>query len=224
MLLNIEIEPTVKDLFPQLMLGCISANICVAPASDALKTHIEQICRTLASTISPDVIRCMPAIDATRNTYRQLGKDPSRYRPSAESLLRRIASGKKLYSVNNAVDVLNLASIQTGFSICGYDADTVEGTIHFRVGRSCEPYEGIGRGMLNIENLPVFSDNKGAFGTPTSDSTRTMIKDISRRMLMIFPAFSAELNLEKALDLSAHYLKQYVCAENINYGFIGETV
>jgi DNA/RNA-binding domain of Phe-tRNA-synthetase-like protein len=207
--LKINIEPTIKTLFPEMEIGILQAEVKVQPSDQTLLTFIKQKCDTLSQTITPETIRKIKTVESLKNAYRKMGKDPSRYRPSAESLLRRIASQKELYYVNNVVDVLNLVSVITGFSICGYDEDKIEGNITLGKGYENEPYQGIGRGDLNIENLPVFRDKKGAFGTPTSDSVRTMVSDTTKNFLMIFPAFSSDLNVNQALNLSSEYLEKY---------------
>jgi DNA/RNA-binding domain of Phe-tRNA-synthetase-like protein len=71
---------------------------------------------------------------------------------------------------------VNLASIAYGYSIGGFDADKFVGdTLILGIGREGEPYEGIGRGPLNIAGLPVYRDAIGGVGTPTSDNERTKI-------------------------------------------------
>lgn len=103
-----------------------------------------------------------------------LRQDPSRYRPASEALIRRILQGKELYQRDTLVDLVNLASIAYGYSIGGFDADKFEGdTLILGVGKAGEPYEGIGRGMINIEGLPVYRDEAGGVGTPTNDHERT---------------------------------------------------
>ena len=79
-----------------------------------------------------------------------------------------------LYYVNNAVDIGNILSAQTQRSVAVLDEDKIEGDILIRIGKD-EPYEGIGRGNINIENIPVYCDEVGPFGTPTSDTPRTRI-------------------------------------------------
>ena len=220
MSLKITIEPSIKTLFPEMEIGYLQAKVNVHPSSEELKTRIQSACNILAESVTPESIRKIKPVESLKNAYRKLGKDPSRYRPSAESLLRRIASQKSLYYVNNVVDVLNLVSIQTGFSICGYDTDKINGEILLGTGYENEPYEGIGRGVLNIENLPVFRDAKGAFGTPTSDSVRTMVTDSMKNFLMIFPAFTEGLDLNHALNLSSEYLQKYAKAADIYFEII----
>ena len=115
-----------------------------------------------------------------------------------------------MYFVNNMVDILNIISVESGFSIGGYDADKIRGSISFGKGRADEPYVGIGRGELKIENLPVFRDLDGAFGTSTSDSMRTMVDENTESFLMLFPAFeNVGSRLEEALELSRKLLLEY---------------
>ena len=101
--------------------------------------------------------------------------------------------------------------MQTGFSICGYDLGKIEGDINLGIGKPQEPYEGIGRGQLNIENLPVFRDHKGAFGTPTSDSGRTLIDGETQEVLMVILSFDGDDGqLARALAVLSDLLNRFV--------------
>lgn len=205
--LKIEIQPELSDLFPDLTIGCILAGVEVTPSDDLLKEEMQELCDKLVPDLTPESIRRHPVVEMTKNAYRKMGKDPNRYRPAAESLLRRLASGKGLYHVNNMVDILNMVSVATGFSIGGYDGDKIQGAVTFGLGLNQEPYQGIGRGELNIENLPVFRDETGAFGTSTSDSVRTMVTEDTRKFLMVFPAFDKmDEPLNKALEYAEKLL------------------
>jgi DNA/RNA-binding domain of Phe-tRNA-synthetase-like protein len=131
-----------------------------------------------------------------------------------------VVKGKGLYKINNVVDLLNLVSISTGFSIGGYDADKIEGDVELGVGEVNEPYEGIGRGILNIEGLATFRDEKGAFGTPTSDSVRTSVTDDTTRFLMVFLDYGGLDELEKAIELGVDFLKRFGNASGIEIEII----
>ncbi len=162
----------------------------------------------------------IPAIAASRKAYKICGKDPARYRLSAEALLRRVVSGKGLYQISNVVDQLNLVSIGSGFSIGGYDANQIQGDVIFGIGRVNESYSGIGRGELNIEGLPVFRDNLGAFGTPTSDSPRTEVSEQTTRFLMVLIDFEGDNRLNEAVEIAVELLKEHCSAKNITVNFI----
>lgn len=134
----------------------------------------------------------LPCIAATRQAYRRLGKDPSRYRPSAEALLRRCLQGKELYLVNNLVDIGNLLSIRTGISVGIYDRSRIEGQVTLRVGAAGETYAGLGKGDLNLEGLPLLCDEAGPFGSPTSDSDRTKVLTGEVDFLMVLYGFAPD--------------------------------
>jgi DNA/RNA-binding domain of Phe-tRNA-synthetase-like protein len=213
--MKINIEPNLLKKLPKLKLGCIEANVNIGTSSQELNLKIDNELSLLKDSLTPESIRQLNTVKATKDAYRKLGKDPNRYRPAAESLMRRIANGKGLYQISNVVDTLNLISVKTGFSICGYDFDLVEGDVYLGIGKTDEPYEGIGRGQLNIELLPVFRDNKGPFGTPTSDSTRTMITTNTKHILFIFMDFEGINTLEDTLIETVHLLEEYSGGQNI---------
>ncbi len=207
---TIQISSELKEKFPALRLGVLRSGVVVSESSDELKDEMARFIQDLSGRIDAEVIRNMPVVDSFKSAYRVLGKDPNRYRPSAEYLLRRVSSGKGLYEVNNVVDCLNFTSIRTGFSICGYDIHKIDGPIAMGIGEIDEPYCGIGRGQLNISYLPVFRDLQGAFGTPTSDSVRTMIEEESEEVLFLFPDFDHQETLEEALRLMSELLHRFV--------------
>ncbi|NPA36334.1 MAG: hypothetical protein GXO47_05745 [Chlorobi bacterium] len=197
---NIVISENIKEKLPDLILGVLKFNVRTEPSSGELKQMLDNRVKELEKILTPESIRETETVKANKDAYRKLGKDPNRYRPASESLMRRVANGKGLYFINNVVDILNLISINTGYSICGYDYDKINGDITFGIGEKNEPYEGIGRGMLNIEKLPVFRDDTGAFGTPTSDSVRTMVTEDTTTFLMIIIGFGNEDKLRETME------------------------
>ena len=194
------ISRDIQKTIPEMRLGCIKAEVEVLSSSADLLNYTEEVCHSIKEGMQIEDVSKIEIISDTKNAYRQLGKDPSRYRPSAEALTRRVVSGKGLYVVNNIVDVLNIISIKHGFSIGGYDHDRIEGKVELGAGLRDEPYEAIGRGQLNIEHLPTLRDRKSAFGTPTSDSQRTMIRSDTRNFLMVFFDFRGSAKLQDALN------------------------
>ena len=214
-MISITISPELKMLCPELRLSCIEADVIVEKSCSALSAEIDDRIRQINQSLVIEDISKIPVINESRKAYKACGKDPARYRLSAEALLRRVVSGKGLYAISNVVDQLNLVSISTGFSIGGYDASRIQGKINFGIGIADESYSGIGKGGLNVENLPVFRDGQGAFGSPTSDSQRTEVKPNTKRFLMILIDFGGHIQLESAGQLAIRLLKDYCYATNI---------
>ena len=123
--------------------------------------------------------------------------------------------GLSLYQVDSLVDLINLLSIRTGYSIGGFDLDKIQGgQLTLGVGREGELYHGIGRGELNIAGLPVYRDAVGGIGTPTSDEERTKIDLQTTRLLMIINGYSGYDGLEEAIDYAYRLLNQYASVEH----------
>ncbi len=212
--MELHIEEKVKCNLPHLVLRGFKCKVKVQPSSEELLNFIADELLKNEKIHSPESIRDLETVKATKEAYRVLGKDPNRYRPSAEALLRRVASGKGIYRINNVVDVLNIISVKTGFSIGGYDFDNIIGSISMGVGDAAEPYVGIGRGDLNIENLMVFRDELSAFGSPTSDSVRTQVSDKTKTFLMVFIAFSDSELLQNSIVEAIALLKRFAGASD----------
>ncbi len=192
---NIQVGPELGELCPEYVGCAVLADIRNTETNAELWQEIDAFIADYRSLYTIDSIKEMPSIEATRTAYRRCGKDPSRYRPSGEALVRRTLQGKDLYRVSTVVDLINLASIAYGYSIGGFDADRIQGdTLTLGIGREGEPYEGIGRGPLNIAGLPVFRDAIGGIGTPTSDHERTKLTLESRRLLAIVNGYDGNIS------------------------------
>ena len=183
---RIEVSSELMERCPEFVGAAVIADVQNSPSSAALWAEIDHFIEEYRSRYTVDSIKEMPAIQATREAYKRCGKDPSRYRPSSESLIRRTLKGNDLYRVDTLVDLINLASIAYGYSIGGFDADKIQGEqLVLGIGTEGEPYEGIGRGPLNIAGLPVYRDSLGGIGTPTSDHERTKLTLGTTRLLTI---------------------------------------
>lgn len=157
-------------------------------------------------TLTTETLKELPGIAATRRVYKACGKDPSRYRPAAEALIRRQLQGKELYQIDTLVDLINLASIAFGYSIGGFDADKFVGdTLTLGVGREGEPYEGIHRGLINIAGLPVYRDTQGGVGTPTSDNERTKITPDTTHLVVLINGYDGDTDHVRA---NAEYIQK----------------
>ena len=105
--------------------------------------------------------------------------------------------------------------MRTGYSIGGFDADKIQGTdLCLGVGHAEEPFEGIGRGVLNIEGLPVFRDAVGGIGTPTSDNERTKMDVGTRHILAIINGYDGNLErLQEAALMTQELLQKYASSD-----------
>lgn len=214
-MININIGNELKAINPTMALGVLECKVKNTKFNKKLWEEIDALTLQIRNTLTPDAIKEHPQIAATRKMYSDCGKDPSRYRPSAEALMRRLVKGNNLYQISTLVDLVNLVSMRSGYSIGGFDADKIEGDVVAGIGREGEPYNGIGRGPLNIACLPVLRDAHSGFGTPTSDEERTAMSLETTHLLMVINAYDGDNILPDILQYSERLLKEYADATEI---------
>lgn len=204
--MKVIVSEEIEQVCPEFVGACIDAQVVNTPYSATLWEEISVCSEKFRQQLTTESLKEITSIAATRRVYKACGKDPSRYRPASEALIRRILQGKRLYQLNTLVDLVNLASIAYGYSIGGFDADKFEGdTLTLGIGREGEPYEGIGRGIINIHGLPVYRDAKGGVGTPTSDNERTKISDNTSHLLVLINGYDGN---EQRVRENAEYIQE----------------
>ena len=203
--MNVIVSEEIKQVCPSFVGAAVEASVQNTEFHQELWDEIHRWETKFRSELTVDSLKEIPSIAATRAVYRKCGKDPSRYRPASEALIRRMLQGKELYQIDTLVDLVNLASIVYGYSIGGFDASKMEGdTLTLGIGREGEPYEGIGRGMLNIAGLPVYRDFIGGVGTPTSDNERTKITLSTTRLLVLINGYDGD---EERVTANARFIQ-----------------
>lgn len=203
--MKVVVSQEIEQVCPDFVGACVDAMVVNTPYNDELWQEIDTFCNKFRRELTTESLKEIASIAATRRVYKACGKDPSRYRPASEALIRRVLQGKELYQLNTLVDLVNLASIAYGYSIGGFDADQFEGdTLTLGIGREGEPYEGIGRGLLNIQGLPVYRDTKGGVGTPTSDNERTKITESTSHLVVLINGYDGN---EQRVRENAEYIQ-----------------
>ncbi|MDD4534844.1 MAG: phenylalanine--tRNA ligase beta subunit-related protein [Prevotella sp.] len=193
--MKIIVSKEIEQVCPGFVGACVDAQVKNTSYSQPLWDEINVMGEKFRDSLTTESLKQVSGIAATRRVYRICGKDPSRYRPASEALIRRLLLGKSLYQVNTLVDLINLASIAFGYSIGGFDANQFVGdTLTLGVGRKDEPYEGISRGIINIEGLPVYRDAIGGVGTPTSDHERTKILPTTSYLVVLINGYDGNEN------------------------------
>lgn len=217
--MNIVVSSEIQTVCPEFVGACVEAKVSNSPYCQPLWDEIDAMGNKYRSTLTTESLKQLSGIAATRRVYRACGKDPSRYRPASEALIRRQLTNKSLYQIDTLVDLTNLASIAYGYSIGGFDADKFDGdTLTLGIGRAGEPYEGISRGMINIEGLPVYRDATGGVGTPTSDNERTKITLETTHLVVLINGYDGnEANVKANAEYIQELLRKYCNSDGGTY-------
>lgn len=205
--MKITIQNELLEKVPSFHIRAFSMQVRVRDSehTSALMTTYEH---QIEEEYSLEDVLNIPLIKEARQSYKAWGKDPSRYRLAVESLFRRLVKGFGLYRINNVVDVGNILSLELKRSTAILDLDQIQGDILIRLGTQADVYEGIGRGLLNVESIPLYCDQISPFGSPTSDTLRTAVTDQTQNILVFIICFVTPLATEditKTIDLFKTY-------------------
>jgi DNA/RNA-binding domain of Phe-tRNA-synthetase-like protein len=216
----VRIDSELKAKCPRVALACVTAEVLAGATPEGLDQELRTSEEKILKLAEPKAVLEAGAILATRAAYKALGKDPARYRGSAEALLRRVIAGKGLPRINNVVDVINLVSVESRLPVGLYDLAHAEGDILFRAGRAGETYKGIGKYDLNLEGLPVFCDAVGPHGSPTSDSERTMVTLGTKKVMAILISFGGTKGLPEWGQATCSLLERHAGARELAHEIV----
>ena len=88
--MQIIISDEIQKICPSLTLGIVQAKVTNSPTPQFLSEEMTALETEFRQQYTLEELNKRPAILATRLAYKALGKEPGRYRPSAEALCRRI--------------------------------------------------------------------------------------------------------------------------------------
>jgi DNA/RNA-binding domain of Phe-tRNA-synthetase-like protein len=200
---------------PGVVLGVLEADaVRVEPAGPDLSQLMDAVSEILRRKFTLESLAESEPSRAVRAMFRAWGVDPSKYRPSSEALQRRVVQGKGLYRVSNVVDIGNLGTIETGWPYGLYDRSKIAPPIVLRLGAHGETYEGIGKRAWHLEKRPVLADSEKPFGSPISDSTRSMVTDSTRDVLAVIyaPETAPRSSIQQALARLADRLTRFAAS------------
>ncbi|HXW57302.1 MAG TPA: phenylalanine--tRNA ligase beta subunit-related protein [Candidatus Cybelea sp.] len=214
----------IRIELPAVRLGVVEADeLAVSPSGGELQAVVDEACDRRRKEFTLENLAEAEPIHAVRAMFRHWGMDPSKYRPSSEALLRRVVQGKGLYRVSNVVDIGNLGSVETGWPYGCYDQEKITAPIVFRPGQPGERYERVGKQVWHLRGRPVLADSEGPFGSPISDSTRSMITETTRSVLVVIyaPLRASTRSLDEAVTQLATRLREFARAGDVRRDRIG---
>ncbi|MCR2821129.1 B3/B4 domain-containing protein [Lederbergia panacisoli] len=184
--MEINLDPQLSMALPEFKVGIIHyKNIIVEESPQMLKGRLQLFQESLFFDLEDTNINDYDEIKEWRMIFKRLGKDPNRYRPSAEALYRRVKKQQFLPSMNSAADINNFFSLKYKIPIGIYDTGKIKGDIVLRIGEKAEIYEGLNGRENQLEHLLLSADEEGPFGSPFVDSTRTAVTNNTTNALQI---------------------------------------
>ena len=214
--MKIEIDKQLFSVYPEIRLGLLHFLADVKESDNVFWEYMNNdVLPKVRSSIEGKEWSEISGIRGSRAVYKAFGRNPGRYRVSSEALIRRVRRGDELYHVNSVVDVNNLISVESGLSVGSYDLSNIHGTITLRKAEKGEGYTGIGKDFLDLENMLVLSDDDGIFGCSMSDSTRAMVTNDTKDILVVIYCFENDIDLEALLHNAQEVFRKFAGCRNI---------
>lgn len=207
--MEIQVSREIIDLIPNFKIGIIEyKNITVGESPQMLKGRLRLFQESLYFDLADKPISDLPGIQEWRTIFKLTGKDPNRYRHSAEALFRRVQKQNYLPSLQSAIDLNTFFSLQYQVPIGTYDEDMINGPVEIRIGRAGEEYVGLNGRKNSINRLIISSDEDGPFGSPFVDSERTSVRDRTRNSLQII-YLRPSMDIENAKKLTQSLMNMF---------------
>lgn len=212
---EVSIDKSLFKAYPEIRLGLIRFQADVREPDDLFWNYMNSdVLPAIRTSIEGKEWSEIPGVKGSRKAYKAFGRNPGRYRVSSEALLRRVRRGDDLYHINSVVDVNNLISVKSGLSVGSYDIGNIHGAVVLRKAEKGEGYTGIGKEFLDMENMLVLADDEGIFGSSMSDSTRAMVTENSKDILVVLYCFENEIELSTVLDEGMQAFQKYAGISN----------
>jgi DNA/RNA-binding domain of Phe-tRNA-synthetase-like protein len=199
--MEIHISDDLKQLIPAFKIGVVHyRDIHVSDSPQMLKGRLRLFQESLYFDYTDKKVTDIPAINEWRKQFKTVGTDPNRYRPSNESLYRRVQKQQFLYTVNSAVDVNNFLSLQYQIPLGIYDVNHLNGNVVIKIGTEQDSYIAINEREVSLSKKILSADQHGPFGSPYVDSKRTVVTTNTTEALHLI-YFQPSLSRDDSMEL-----------------------
>lgn len=207
--MEIQLSAELTELIPDFKIGVIEyRNITVGDSPQMLKGRLQLFQESIYFELEEKNVTELPGIQEWRAIFKKTGKDPNRYRHSAEALYRRVKKQNYLTSVQSATDLNNFFSLEYQVPMGVYDQSLIEGPVEIRIGGETEEYIGLNGRTNSLHRLIISADQKGPFGSPFVDSERTSVTHQTKNALQII-YLRPSSNLEEAHKLTESLMNMF---------------
>lgn len=218
--MSLKIDSELSTRFPNLTTLTLHINgVKIQKRDDELEKFKLEAMKQVRNEYDLDTVKDHPTFRAYRDFFWRIGIDPTKIRPAAEALIRRILAGKTLPCINTLVDAYNLASIKSRIALATFDADKLEGNLFMRFAEEGEKFYGIGmeKALILKGGEIVVSDKEKLVAVyPYRDADNTKVTQKTENILIVVcgvPSINKE-TLENASRVALEYVNRFCGGEN----------
>lgn len=213
--MDLKIDSKLKTRFPNLNVLLLHIDdVRVQKMDCELEKFKLEVINQVRNEYDLDSVKDNPTFRAYRDFFWGIKIDPTKIRPAAEALIRRILAGKPLPTINTLVDAYNLASIKSGIAMATFDADKLDGNLLMRFAEEDEPFQGIGMDkplILKGGEIVVADEKKLIAVYPYRDADNTKITEKTKNITIVVcgvPGITDDV-LENASNVTLDYVKRF---------------
>jgi DNA/RNA-binding domain of Phe-tRNA-synthetase-like protein len=203
----LEINQTLQNRYPNLAAQILLfKDISIKREDPILEEYKLQVINETKEKWKIDKLRNNTEFRAYRDFFWKLRIDPTKNRPSAEALIRRVLRDRPIPKINTWVDAYNLVSIITAIPIASFDADLIDGRLLMREAKLGEKFFGIGMKKpieLNGGEAVIQDNNQLVAIYPYRDADYSKVTNNTKNVLMLLcgaPGISKERLNTSAID------------------------
>ncbi|MEM1944495.1 MAG: phenylalanine--tRNA ligase beta subunit-related protein [Nitrososphaerota archaeon] len=212
----LEISQPVRNEFPGLevrLVKLLGVRVWIGNAG-ALDAEVEAAAQRMRGLYSLETLKDVETVRLYRDFFWRVGIDPTKTRPSAEALLRRVLMGRPFPRVNSLVDAYNLASMETLIPIAAFDLDLLRMDLVMRRARRGEFFHGIGMAwphQLTGRELVVEDREKliAIYPYRDADSTKVTERTVNTLVMVCGAPKVPAARLEEATERVVDYITRH---------------
>jgi len=217
--MEVKIDVQLKTRFPDLkVLACEIKGVKVEKWNVELEKFEGQIINHVRERYDLESLKDGLTFRAYRDFFWKIGIDPTKIRPAAEALIRRVLAGRTIPRINTLVDAYNLASIKTEIALAAFDADKLKGELVMRFAEKGEEFLGIGMEKpmsLKGGEIVVSDSEKLVAVYPYRDADNTKITEKTKNVMLLVcgvPGIGEE-TLQNAGQVALEYITRFCNGE-----------
>jgi DNA/RNA-binding domain of Phe-tRNA-synthetase-like protein len=215
----LKIESSLEGQFPGLQVVELEfSNLRIKDKNESLeslKIETEERIRKLYGSL--EAIRDEPIFRSYRDFFWRVGIDPTKTRPAAEALTRRIVGGRRLPTINTLVDAYNLASVSSRVAIAAFDGESISvENLFMRKARVGEKFRGIAmKTDVELRGVEIVIEDQKSLKLiavyPYRDSDESKVTNASTKVSLMMCGVPGipKTKLEEAAELSQKFIRGF---------------
>jgi len=213
--MNLIISSDIEPRFPRLrVLTSRITDVKVRKQDAELEKFKKELINNAKKQYNLDSLKDVASFRAYRDFFWKIEVDPTKNRPAAEALIRRILRGEQLPRINTLVDAYNLASIKTEIALAAFDADKLRGKLLMRIAEVGEEFMGIGMNkpmILQGSEIVISDEEKLVAIYPYRDAEDTKVTEQTRNVLLLICGVSgiSEESLRNAAYVAIEFITHF---------------